>query len=342
MNVQNSSNVLYRYALASDGSLVDVATLDPTNRGGPYTCLSCGGSLVPKLGAVVSHHFAHRSDAPCSSESYLHKLAKRVFVQEWERRRVIGKPWPLFFSRFLVCSAFEDSLQLSKWKFLSPGSCSHSIQSINLIDRYDRIEIEASLDGCIVDILLTHSSCSSRRLSIEIEVSHRCDSMKIDKGFQILELPIRSDSDIDNLRMADLGRNFGRLINFDRLPMLRVPDYSCSSCCGFDLFVLYSSGKPFLLQHYKGESLRGDPVFIRHMGFSIDLSAENTGQRFFEGVCLALEAGHTVNWRPSNKKVWANLFNWLRWQGEKGQERARLLGVNLRPVVRRRSYRSWS
>jgi hypothetical protein len=47
-----SAGITYRYAKGSDNSRVDVLNLDSEKRYylAPYTCIGCGGELVPNLG----------------------------------------------------------------------------------------------------------------------------------------------------------------------------------------------------------------------------------------------------------------------------------------------------
>jgi len=42
---------------------INVETIDPSNRGGPYFCRYCGAVMVPRLGEVLLRHFAHAKDA---------------------------------------------------------------------------------------------------------------------------------------------------------------------------------------------------------------------------------------------------------------------------------------
>ncbi|MEM9488183.1 MAG: competence protein CoiA family protein, partial [Myxococcota bacterium] len=48
-------------------------------------CVLCGGALVARKGRVKAHHFAHASAAPCTGESILHHLAKRMLAERVER-----------------------------------------------------------------------------------------------------------------------------------------------------------------------------------------------------------------------------------------------------------------
>jgi CRISPR/Cas system endoribonuclease Cas6 (RAMP superfamily) len=47
-----------------------------------YFCISCGNELIPKMGVIREHHFAHKNKQEnkilCSEETYLHRLGKNI------------------------------------------------------------------------------------------------------------------------------------------------------------------------------------------------------------------------------------------------------------------------
>ncbi|WP_201092835.1 hypothetical protein [Thiocystis minor] len=325
-----SVDVLYRWAHDPSNVLVDVSKLDSDSRGGPYTCIACGRGLIPKLGAVKTHHFAHAVSvaATCSGESYLHKLGKLMFVRGFESAREGGRAVKLCYDRPLLCG-IADCEYRSEHAF-------HDLARI-----FDRVEIEAPYRGCVVDVLLSDSR-SDRVLAVEMAVTHQCDAEKIARGFPIVELVIRSEAQCKALAAHYPRIDSYRAFNFKTIPPRRVLPYSCRDCPGADLFLVHASGKPFMKSPYLGESLPSNRLFTHVFGVSSSIS-DVAGMRFFEGVFLALEAGHQVVWRPTEKRIWANLYDWLRAQGEQGRRRAKLMGLTLdRPKIAINSYRDWS
>ena len=78
----------YRYAHDEQGRLVDVLEL-PALRDelpGCFTCVGCGQPLVAKTkGEKREKHFAHKvAQITCTEETYLHKLAKQAFFDEYQ------------------------------------------------------------------------------------------------------------------------------------------------------------------------------------------------------------------------------------------------------------------
>jgi ribosomal protein S27E len=73
--------VLLAWALDSRGEKVHAGRLGPADRRrrAPFTCLGCGEPLVPHLGAIRVHHFAHPPGSACpltAPETVLHQEAK--------------------------------------------------------------------------------------------------------------------------------------------------------------------------------------------------------------------------------------------------------------------------
>lgn len=93
------SSVAVPVAFAEDGSLVKPEDADPE---GSYRCPGCGVGLILRRGEVRRAHFAHRGGDGCSTESTLHRAAKRRLVQvveEWldgGPRPCISRPCPTF------------------------------------------------------------------------------------------------------------------------------------------------------------------------------------------------------------------------------------------------------
>ena len=76
---------------------------DDAKVAGSYRCPGCGSELVIRRGKLRRAHFAHRRGGGCSTESTLHRAAKRRIVQvveAWLRsdgpRPCISRPCPTF------------------------------------------------------------------------------------------------------------------------------------------------------------------------------------------------------------------------------------------------------
>ena len=80
------ANVQYRYALDGKDAPVDIFDLERSliSKDDVFYCISCGNKLIPRLGKIKVKHFAHKTlSTNCSYETYLHKLAKKLFLYEY-------------------------------------------------------------------------------------------------------------------------------------------------------------------------------------------------------------------------------------------------------------------
>lgn len=79
--------IKYHYALDEQNHLVCIDEVSIEDRHAhSYHCLNCGAGMIPRMGKVRSRHFAHRGDEDnCGNETYLHKLAKRLIKEKFDR-----------------------------------------------------------------------------------------------------------------------------------------------------------------------------------------------------------------------------------------------------------------
>ncbi len=53
--------------------------------GGIYYCPQCGNEMIPKMGDINVHHFAHKIECSCNGEPYLHRIAKIKFKKIYDK-----------------------------------------------------------------------------------------------------------------------------------------------------------------------------------------------------------------------------------------------------------------
>lgn len=182
--------------MSSDGKLVCVSDVDAANRYalGPYFCVGCDHIMIPVLGRVRQHHFKHKAGRPadCLHETYLHELAKKVLYKAISDAMVAGQQYPLFRNRGIVCD-----------HYMEPHGITCTNQQVpvqeNLAARFDRIDMEKGVNGFVADILLS-SKVTTESLLLEIVVTHHCDDAKIASGLGIIEITIRTEEHIEQLK----------------------------------------------------------------------------------------------------------------------------------------------
>ncbi|MBD5215034.1 MAG: hypothetical protein HDS78_00675 [Bacteroidales bacterium] len=175
----------YTFSLNEAGVLIDVRD---AVKGNVYFCPCCGAVMLPRQGNVRRWHFAHKSNAVnCSYETYLHKIAKQSIRECFEKSSN-------FFIEFLAnvsCSVEECPLG-------NNNPCTWKQEKVfDLKKYYDCCSEEAAFDSFRADILLINSKrYDFKPVAIEIFVSHRSSTEKLESNHKIIEIKIDSEDDI--------------------------------------------------------------------------------------------------------------------------------------------------
>lgn len=186
-------SIKYQYGYVNNNTIIDVTQLDDQSRKdkAPYYCISCGNELIPVLPKERKKHFKHKIDQNCSPETYLHKLAKQVFFDEYSHCLTNGLPFFYKFYTKFECNHFADKID---------SICTTSqLARHNLTKVFDCIEMEKRADSFQPDIRL-YSSTSDHQMFIEIAVTHKCEQEKIDSGIRIIEINIEKESDLQSIQ----------------------------------------------------------------------------------------------------------------------------------------------
>lgn len=195
--------------------------------------------MVPALGNKVEWHFRHKHDdiGHCSEETYLHRLAKRLFVNAYRKALKDGTAYYL---------RQKNSEQCSIWKNIFGFICeqSPSLQKFDLTSSFDRIQEEVAADGFIADVLL-YSSNTDSKLLIEMKVSHGCTPEKLASGLRIIEIEINSEASMDAFG-SGLDTSDNRLSTYNFKPLL-PEELPCRFDCGRKLraFHVFRNGEVY-------------------------------------------------------------------------------------------------
>jgi hypothetical protein len=231
----------YRYAYNDTGTLVDVFDLpvDPLQASQAYSCIGCGLPLIAKIrGTKRSKHFAHKVVSPgCTEETYLHKLAKQTFLQEYQECLKTGQPYSIELMHLKHCTEFVG--------FLGTPVCVRTLtQTYDLTRYYDRIYLEHRDGEFIPDLLLQSSTDPTRKLYIEIAVTHLSSEKKLHGEERIIEIDIACEDDISKLRARHLNKVNARFYNFSEKPLTTGPCLCASQ--RYHCLIIYTSGKCLL------------------------------------------------------------------------------------------------
>jgi hypothetical protein len=240
--------IKYRYAFDSKNKIIDVLEL-PKDRVGLdkiYTCISCGLRVIAKTKSDKrAKHFTHTADQQiqCSSETYLHKLGKAVFRETFIACLEQKQPFKIQLFHNAKCKRFSKLLN---------GVCESQMveQSHDLTKLYDEIQEEQRDSSFIPDLLLTKRGNSSRRLYIEIAVTHTASAQKRESGNRIIEIVIGSENDLEKIRQRNLSQEDEKVqfINFDPKPVF-LSDSECLCVSEkWHLFRVFSGGNCHMSQ----------------------------------------------------------------------------------------------
>lgn len=212
--------IQYRYALFGS-QVVDINV--PLQVPGPFYCLSCGTELIPVLNGSRQKHFRHASDTDraCSPETYLHKLAKKRFIEIYRRHLLNNVPFLLEVQTPEICSAC--SLSSSPTKFCPVGLLT---LQYDLAKKFPIVE-EESFDvetGLRPDITLR--SVDGTLLYIEIAVTHFASERKILSKRPIVEISINNENDVDSFRIGIISVNDTTIKAYNLDPDPALADYS--------------------------------------------------------------------------------------------------------------------
>jgi len=105
------SSLLIPYGLTEDAVLVPATDAKPEEK---YKCPQCGDLLIYKAGKIRRHHFSHKPNGECSSETVAHATAKLLIfqtIESWERG--VGRS-PAFERRCKICNDVVEQLMPKK------------------------------------------------------------------------------------------------------------------------------------------------------------------------------------------------------------------------------------
>ena len=177
-----------------DGALVNIRQVrHEEERLHRYYCPNCKDEMIPILGMVREHHFRHKVQ-PCRYETYLHSLAEKTFLEEYQKCLSEEKPFFLVFDSVAECNqccVLNQDVDCKEH---------HFHKEVDLTKHFIKISLERNVsvgDGRKrkPDILLETEE--GRQLWVEIYVTNETKQPKLDdaekKGVQVVEIKITDE-----------------------------------------------------------------------------------------------------------------------------------------------------
>lgn len=317
--------IQYRYALNSRDKLISADELRGEENAEALRCISCDQPMIARVnGKIHRPHFAHKTLAECNGETYLHQLGKRAFVETYRKCMQDGQPFTISMSMPRQCTRFTGLVTC----FSKLEDCK---QEYDLTSYYSEIGIECKDGDFVPDVILHSKKRPADKIYVEIAVTHFLSEAKEHSDNKIIEIPIRSEEDIDHIRSGRITSENALFKGFAPKPEIVPQDQCRCASQSANCFYVYTSGKAFLEQiplaeiqrkltklkgclAYHTISLFGDREQERGAGFrEISIFESTRGQLFTDQVKLAAERGvpikncflcryHGSNWKGDSKE----------------------------------------
>ena len=130
----------------------EVTHIGDAERGALYLCLGCEAEMIPRMGRIKRHHFAHKAGPEqCNPDNALHETAKAAICQGFLSAVQMGRE---YFVRF-PCSRCDEPIGVS---VASEGAAIATERSV--------------VQGTRSDLVITKADGKTPRVIVEIVVHH--------------------------------------------------------------------------------------------------------------------------------------------------------------------------
>lgn len=193
--------MLIKYSCAFDEK-DNLVRIDDVNRDyrnfHSYKCISCGKPLIAKMGDIKVHHFAHKYDAVCDKDRYLHKLGEMMLKKRWDES-------PSFMISF--SKHHEKWCNKAKECIFKSEFCYQLIEeeTVDLKKYYQVCTIEKSYKEFVADLLIEDRKGEMPPIMLEVAVTHPCSEEKKKSGIHIIEFDVQSESQAISLGNREIS-----------------------------------------------------------------------------------------------------------------------------------------
>lgn len=182
--------IKYRYAIDNINLLWkidDIVKNECINK--HFYCVSCGECMIPKIGKEIRQkHFAHKVDKWCSNETYLHKLSKLIFENEY--KKCLNQNISFFIK---LCQKYKCNLCETCKLYEQSGCEKEKFQKFDIIKYLKEIQLEVNDGTFRPDILLIGNN---KKIFIEFKVNHESSEEKIKSNNCIIEIEVANEDDL--------------------------------------------------------------------------------------------------------------------------------------------------
>ena len=232
--------IKYKYAKDENGKLIDIDSLKKEGKGHfKYFCICCSNEFIARLGLTKTHHFAHKKVVTCSKETYLHRLGKQLFYDNFTECLENQKPFFIEVYQKRNCNHYEQQFGIvCKLKKI--------VTKFDLTKHFDKITLETR-EGSFKPDLMLISKTGKDKLFIEIAVTHFSSGTKLSSEYRIIELEIKEEIDLEPIKRNLLSVKDSK-VKFKNFKFKELNGSICNGNCEkkYNFFTLDLDGRGIL------------------------------------------------------------------------------------------------
>ena len=134
------------------GDTTNFVSPEKAPKGQVYRCPKCKTEVTLRRGKIRVPHFAHKSDTACSSESVVHKVAKQIICDGYNRSFKIRKPVMAIKRSCPDCG----KVAYQKHRNDLPHLC-HAATEVTLVDAGLKLDVGLYIAGELVGAIEVHN-----------------------------------------------------------------------------------------------------------------------------------------------------------------------------------------
>lgn len=184
-----TNEIQYVHAIGENGNVIHIGELTHLTRKQAFTCPECEHILIPKLGKVRQHHFAHKQEQVCNPETYLHQVAKHLLFANLKERIRAEKPFFVELEHWPECEHSDP---------LDDACYQQTNERYDLLRYFKEVRLEKKHAEFRPDVQLINQKGDV--LYLEIKVTHESEDVKKKSEHRQVEIDITSEEDLELVR----------------------------------------------------------------------------------------------------------------------------------------------
>jgi len=204
-----------------------------------FYCNVCQQKMAAHLKNTRAKHFQHINYVEHSYETFLHKNAKKVFKESYEKCLETNTPFTLEYHEHRICNGWYKGTGIK----CDLGKC---INLYDLTKKFTKILEEKDINNFRPDLRF-YGDQVDISIFVEIFVSHKSTDKKTNSENRIIEIKIENEEDILSLKRCRLSIRDPKIKYYNFDVKYVEGDFCCNDEKGcrkvFEYFALYDNGR---------------------------------------------------------------------------------------------------